>query len=497
MRISSKISLAVVCASVVVFGSISAVQLWMERADLEASVVKELVKLDHAAAEAVRLDFQNKDDATAMSYLQGLERFDTELDVVFFRAKRRRLEGFESSSAEELARLQSLARRAHETGRTLTEIHRLESGDRAVMVASPVEGSPNRGAVVMVDSLREIDADLRAEALVSAIGVALFSFVAALLAFAMGEFYVRRPLSSLSSAMKALAAGDDRSSLEPASADDEVGEVLSHFERMRDELGETRKKLALERRRHEAILVRLGAADRLTSIGQLAAGLAHEIGSPLQILLGRTGALIELSPPSSPQREVAQVIREQLLRVTKIVQRHLDFARPAQRSQSVSSVRDLPDPIVDLLAGEAREKDVNVVVSTSSSDRIRVDVDAVHQILLNLLRNAIFATPRGGQVVVEVGLDNGKIDSPNLSYLTIVVLDEGPGIPPSLREKIFEPFYTTAGESPGTGLGLTVVRHLVRELHGTLEVTDGPSRGACFKIGFMVPIVGDNGPEKS
>jgi len=218
----------------------------------------------------------------------------------------------------------------------------------------------------------------------------------------------------------------------------------------------------------------------MVTIGQLSAGLAHEIGSPLQVLSGRAAALLSRSADPETRRQ-AEILVEQTERITRIVDQLLSLGR---RRPAVIAPCDLAKPVktvLELLDGEIRRRGVTLDFQHDAGDHaIDADEDQMQQIVLNLVRNSLAATPSGGRITVRVDTSLASPGEPGV--VRLIVRDTGPGIPPELAAKLFEPFFTTRASEGGTGLGLAVVRAIVTEHHGT--ITASSDHGAEFIVSF-------------
>lgn len=222
--------------------------------------------------------------------------------------------------------------------------------------------------------------------------------------------------------------------------------------------------------------------ERLAALGELAAVVAHEVRNPLGVIFNSLGALRRHVRQEGDAPMLLQIVGEEADRLNRMVGDLLDFARPSK-----PSIR--PEPIAHLLeevlaAAVTPETAQLTVVDEVEEGLPPVPVDArqLRQALLNVVQNAIQAMPGGGKLTVRARRDGGA--------LQIEIADSGPGIPPHLREKIFEPFYTT--RATGTGLGLAVVRRVAADHRGTVSVEEAAGGGAAFVI--RLPLDGDPGP---
>jgi signal transduction histidine kinase len=278
--------------------------------------------------------------------------------------------------------------------------------------------------------------------------------------------------------------------------DDEIGRVTRDFQSMLAELEAARASLEAEQDAHRRSTRALQDADRLVTLGQLSAGLAHEIGSPLQVLHGRARRLLRYADDAEEVRRGAEVIAGQAERITGIVQQLLDVARRRSahaRGDPRASVRS----VVELLEFEARRKRVSLqLVVSGDVDDVEVESDVLQQVALNLTRNALQATTEGGRVVLRLGrgtIARAALPAP-VESVRLVVEDDGVGIDPRIRSQLFEPFFTTRAFDGGTGLGLAIVGTLVKELDGAVSVTSELGQGTRFVVD--IPFASVRHPSK-
>jgi signal transduction histidine kinase len=251
------------------------------------------------------------------------------------------------------------------------------------------------------------------------------------------------------------------------------------------ELGEARQRLSAEAESRLALEAGLRRVDKLAAVGQLSAGLAHEIGSPLLILNGRAQALAARAELPDDVRRNARILVEQSERIERIVRQLLDLARrkpsKLESLDALASVR----AVVELLEFDARKRDVRLTFhSEEPLPRVLADGDGLQQVALNLLTNALRATPRGGEVRVTLAPSTFQ-RAPGLRErhgVRLSVEDTGVGMDGAALERVFEPFFTTWGAHGGTGLGLPVVKAIVAEHGGAVTVTSRQGQGTHFIV---------------
>lgn len=218
-------------------------------------------------------------------------------------------------------------------------------------------------------------------------------------------------------------------------------------------------------------------ADRLASLGQLAAGVAHEINNPLGLILGYTQLLLREEADGAGIREDLQTIEKQTQNCKKIVEDLLNFARKTGTHMAEVKVNQALEAVIDVVRNQL-ELD-NITIRTQFDGQlpdIAGDAEKLKQVFMNMLINARQAIGKNGQITVTTGLD------PAGGSVTIAFRDDGPGIAPDLQDKIFDPFFTTKPTGQGTGLGLSVSYGIVEDHQGDIEVTSEAGQGAEFKI---------------
>jgi len=232
--------------------------------------------------------------------------------------------------------------------------------------------------------------------------------------------------------------------------------------------------------------------EKLTAMGSLLAGVAHELNNPLAIVMGRA-SLLEEKLADTPAAADALRIREAAERCGRIVRAFLNMARQRPSVRSPVQLNDLVQAATDMLQYALRSHDIALQLElTPGLPEIHADPDQVGQIVLNLLVNAqqaLMAVEGARHLSVGTGLEQRRSDREPRLWLR--VRDNGAGVPPELREQIFAPFFTTKAEGVGTGMGLAVSRSIAQTHGGSLLLEDGPG-GASFRL--SLPLSGEAGP---
>ena len=225
------------------------------------------------------------------------------------------------------------------------------------------------------------------------------------------------------------------------------------------------------------LIDKLDEAQRLAAVGKLASVIAHEVGTPLHVIAGRARHLERRLPHDDCSQADVATIREQVGRITRTMQHVLQSSRaiPARREPV-----DLDRLVLDaaqVVLQEYAVRSVDIVVSVPAGFTIVADTDRLTGLMLNLLSNALAATPAGGRVDVRATATTRD----GRAGVALTVTDTGTGIAPEHRERIFEPFFSTK-PSGGTGLGLSICRDIVHAHEGIITAASAQEGGACFTV---------------
>ena len=222
---------------------------------------------------------------------------------------------------------------------------------------------------------------------------------------------------------------------------------------------------------------RIRIADRLAGVGELAAGLAHEIRNPLASITGSSQMLRETPDLAKTSRTLLDIIERESTRLNGLISDFLVYAGPKLKNVGPVNVTGVAREIVEAVrAGEAREKGVVVEDLATRDLHVEGDAEQLRQVLWNLVRNAVQATPPGGSVKVDILPQNRH----RQRYVAVTVSDTGKGIAPDIIGKIFNPFFTSKAE--GTGLGLAISQRIVHYHRGFIEVRSSPGTGTVFTV---------------
>ena len=264
-----------------------------------------------------------------------------------------------------------------------------------------------------------------------------------------------------------------------------TGVLAERGRRQRAELERTTNRLTEVYRELQSNFESMKRAERLFALGQLSAGLAHELRNPLASIAGAAGILQRNSRLGQKDSEVIEIIAKECRRLNDLLTHFLDFARPrAPKFQPIDAAR-LCDSVLQLAAHATGGPSVTfrqqVDVALGS---FQGDPELLTQVLLNLVINAVQSMPEGGAVLLSA--------TPRTGRILIQVSDQGCGIAPSDRDRIFDPFFTT--KETGTGLGLSVAHQIVEQHGGILSAEANPDRGTTFSV--LLPLRHERPNEK-
>lgn len=226
----------------------------------------------------------------------------------------------------------------------------------------------------------------------------------------------------------------------------------------------------------------LRRADRLSALGEIAAGLAHEIRNPLASVKGALEIMSSRAQAGTPEAEFSALASKELARLDGLVTEFLNYARPHAPERRDTSLEEIVEHVAVLLRPEAEQADVSIEIEREQSlPKVFVDREQIQQVIFNVALNAIQASPRGGRVRISQRAEETSV--------LIDVIDEGRGIPQELLGRIFDPFFTT--KENGTGLGLAISHRIITAHGGAIEVHGNSNRGTCFhmRLPLQVPSV--------
>ncbi len=319
--------------------------------------------------------------------------------------------------------------------------------------------------------------------------------------------FVSRPISLLEEGMNRIAQGDLDYEIK-INTSDEMGLLARTFNNMTKDIKkykenmenwtkaleeEIQKKTAEIMKAHDQLI----NAEKLASLGRMAAGVAHELNSPLTGIVTFAHLMFKRLPPENKQdREDLEVIIEQANRCSKIIKSLLGFSRKATAERVEININTLIDSTISMVKNQAKFHNIKFVLNFDESlPLVHVDPNQIQQVFLNLLINAADAMNERGQITMATRTLGSSEETPwfkmghpqdGKKYIEIEFTDTGPGIPEEYLSKIFEPFFTTKPVGKGTGLGLAVSYGIIKRHGGNITVRSEVGKGASFFIRLPV-----------
>lgn len=230
-----------------------------------------------------------------------------------------------------------------------------------------------------------------------------------------------------------------------------------------------------ERKRME---MQLRRTERLAELGTLASGMAHEIGTPMNVILGRAEYLLQRTDDEGMKKGLATIVT-QVERITKVMNQLLAFARRRTPERRAVDLGEIVDDSLEMFEERIAHSRITVEKTIESSlPLVCADRDQLIQVLINLVMNSLHAMPEGGRLGLSLDREN--------RHVRLSVSDTGHGMPEEICSKVFDPFFTTKDFGKGTGLGLTVVKGIIEEHGGTIAVESVVDKGTTFWIRFPI-----------
>lgn len=467
MKLARKLTLALLVGMTAVLALHAYLQLQREAAFYERDTIADHRHYGHALATAFEKVRALEGEAAGEAFLNAVnERATKPLDRRPVQVRRLGLGDAAEAPPEVPREILADVRAggdAHWVDRKAGRVHSY--------IPVSVAGAP-QGALEITESLEEQTRYSGTTFLQMVATIAIIAALSGGLAFLLGAWFVGRPIEKLIGIAQRIGTGDLSRRVELRQRD-EIGELAGAMNAMADHLA--------------AALEQLRRADRLATVGKLAAGVAHELGTPLSVISGRTKMI---RPGESSPEEISKHIRimqEQLDRVMTTIRQLLDFGRPRKPEKVHVDLRALARSVLAIVGPLGEKRGVLLRMGDGDAPAVvHADAGQIQQALTNLVMNAIQAMPDGGTATVGLAEVRARPplapEEPERPYLRLDVRDEGEGVSPEVREHLFEPFFTTKPTGEGTGLGLSVSHGIVREHGGFLAVTSEVGRGSCFSI---------------
>jgi signal transduction histidine kinase len=362
---------------------------------------------------------------------------------------------------------------ARQGGRVLAMVRPIVSDERCFHCHG--QGRKVIGILNMDFSLAEMYQQLRETSQLFIISTLIIvGFLAVGISVVMIRF-LRRPLEKITRCMSQVEDGDLTVRMHPEQ-NDEIGQLMNGFNSMVGNLAQAKNEL------EDYHYQQMERVDRLASVGEMAAGLAHEIKNPLAGISGAITVLSDDYPEGDQRREIMLQIQSQIGRLDKTVNDLLYFGKPGAPEFAFTDINELLRQTLLFVAQHPEARDINRSDEmTRDLPAVWIDLKQIQQVVLNIALNAVQAMTEGGMLTVVTD----QIQRDRKGWVRIRISDTGPGITPEVLAKIFTPFYTT--KTQGTGLGLPICRQLMEHNGGSLEVESKLGKGAQFTLLLPVP----------
>jgi two-component system NtrC family sensor kinase len=343
----------------------------------------------------------------------------------------------------------------------------------------PLEQSGGRinGLLQVTRRWNDFERDTRQLRMIAGISAAVLALASVCIVLLGHWAAIGRHLQDLTQSMARVAAGE-RQHRAPRSGPQEIAVLGRALNQMLDSIADAEQRMAEQKAREAELEARLRRSQQLAAVGRLAAGVAHELGSPLSVIDGKAQRVLRSETLENGQRKGLLQIRSQVQRLSEIVRQLLDFGRAAGRPPRRMPADVLAHSSAAAVADELAALNVELQLEAPTEPLYcEVDPPRFEQALTNLLRNAAQASP-GGQVLLRWWRED--------ECLLFQVEDDGAGVAEEHRTALFEPFFTTKPVGKGSGLGLAVVHGVVAECGGRIDLVESRLGGAAFRISLAL-----------
>jgi two-component system NtrC family sensor kinase len=322
---------------------------------------------------------------------------------------------------------------------------------------------------------------------------AVVVLVGGLIILLLGVHFVGRPLDLLLEKTRRVGRGDFCGDV-VIRGRGELSALATAMNEMCKRLEQANEAVRSENEARIAALEQLRHSERLATLGRISSGIAHELGTPLNVISGRAKLIAAGRLEDGEVSSSADIIAQQTDRMTGIIRELLSFARRPSTHKSDESIEEVLRKTLVMLDPTARAKGLRIELAESAElPTIRIDPSQIEQVFMNIIMNGIHASPEGGRILIEVAVEDArprsKPEAGPRAYAVTRIRDEGEGIPSENLGLVFEPFFTTKPSGEGTGLGLSVVKGIVEEHGGWIEVESEVGSGSCFAV--FLPVEGE------
>lgn len=481
MRLTVKITLAVLLGVALIFSAYSYFSIQREREQLKKNLSREARHIGESLRYVVKELWQQRGEEVAINFLKKANQEYTQTLVRWIWIEGEIPQKFQPRVPVE--QLDDLFKEE-----TVALLAGSPDGGDFLLTYLPLLTEDGRiGAIELSESMDEmhdyVQESLRRSAIV--IGVSIGS--ALLFMGALGSIWIDRPMRKLRAQAERIGTGDFTTSVN-LTGGGEIAELSSTIERMRGQLAEAREAEQIANNEKIEALEKLRHTERLATLGQLSAGIAHELGTPLNVIAGRAKLIRSVGMEPADVSRSATIIGEQADRMTGIMRQLLSFARRGKSQKQSVDLNVVLRGLQPLLEPTAREQGIDLVIKEAEQPLpVFADPAQLQQVLLNLTLNGIQAMPTGGDIMLTSSHPSAveapeNIESRDVNWVCLQICDQGIGIEPETLRQIFDPFFTTKDIGQGTGLGLSIAHGIIEEHGGWIEVSSTIDEGSCFSV---------------
>jgi signal transduction histidine kinase len=450
------------------------------RANLLKDTRQELASISHILQMTVEEAWDEAPEQYFAAIAPEVSSFRNILGVVFYD---RNAQVAVASLSLRNRRLPDVDVRTVIEARTPAEGIFTEASGRRYYRVEPLTNSNGEGigAFLLLEDLPPFTSEFRSRATQTLLNILVLFAAFAVIVSLVIRHSMTQPLQTFARQIEQIGRGHFDRRLQMR-RDDEIGRLAQEFNRMcerletaqRQQLADSEEKVRLARALHQS--------EKLAVIGQLASRLAHEIGTPLNIIRGRAQQLLQHTPVDERQRALLGTIIAQIERLSRFIRQLLVLARRPELRPRLVRVNEVVRQTWEALGERLPSPDVEILLElTPDLPPLWGDPDQLQQVFLNLCVNALQAVGTTGQVTLRTqpcSRDSGQV----IDGVEVVIADTGTGIAPQDLARIFEPFFTTKGMMDGTGLGLAISREIVMSHRGDIRVESTLGHGSCFIV---------------
>ncbi|HEY5672191.1 MAG TPA: ATP-binding protein [Malonomonas sp.] len=482
MRLTLRITIAVLLGVALIFSAHSYLSIQREREQLKKNLSREARHLGESLRVMVTETWKERGEAAALNFLLRANKIHNDILVRWVWID-------DQAPLNYQPRVPVSQLDALRDEETLALLAGSPEGGDFLLTYLPllIDGGLRIGAIELTESMDElhdyVEESLRRSALV--VGGMVVSSL--LLMATLGSLWINRPMRRLRAQAERIGSGDFSPSPDLPGRG-ELAELAATIERMRGQLADARQAEEIANQEKIDTLEKLRHTERLATLGRLSAGMAHELGTPLNVISGRAKLIGSADLSAADISRSARIIGEQAERMTGIMQQLLSFARRSKTRKQPVELNAVLRAVAPLLEPAIHAQRVVLKLQESTEPlQVNADPGQLQQVLLNLSLNGIQAMPNGGELelscaVVEAPEPPEEIEKHSGRWLQLQVRDQGLGIAAEDLQHIFDPFFTTKDVGQGTGLGLSITYGIIEEHGGWINVASSPGVGSCFSV---------------